>query len=135
MASDNLIIRGIRTENGRTTTVKLESEFWDLLQEICTHENKSLSAIVRQIDGMRGKCPRTSAIRVFILKYFRSLAALAGERFTDANKNGQPSEVQDYLHAGQEEPPEELLSSDAWKAERLTMKELHAELTPPQFIN
>ena len=70
MIKHHLIIRNVETKDGRTT-IKLESEYWRLIDEICKIERKSLNTIVQEIDDERGEeHPRTSALRVYVLKYF-----------------------------------------------------------------
>jgi predicted DNA-binding ribbon-helix-helix protein len=56
---------------------RLGAEFWEMLNEISILEGKSLGEMVEKIDRMRGKSSRASAIRVFVLKYFQSQAALS----------------------------------------------------------
>ena len=70
MTCSRLDIRGFRTKE-KTTTVKLEPEFWQELEAIASLEGKTLNALVRAIDHARGLQPRASAIRVFVLKYWR----------------------------------------------------------------
>jgi predicted DNA-binding ribbon-helix-helix protein len=81
MSVTDLIIHGVCTADGRSTTVKLEPEFWELLKNICAREGQSLSGMVKEIDRMRGKSPRTSAIRVFILKYLISTTDISTKEF------------------------------------------------------
>jgi len=77
MSSSRLIVRNIATTGGRTT-VKVEPEFWDALQEISVREGLSINALFREIDETRGENGRTSACCVFILQYYRFAATETG---------------------------------------------------------
>jgi predicted DNA-binding ribbon-helix-helix protein len=48
------------------------------LLEICHRENTDLYGLIRHIDAMRNEGGRTSAVRVFLLKYFRTAATNGG---------------------------------------------------------
>jgi predicted DNA-binding ribbon-helix-helix protein len=58
--------------------MRLEPELWDALQEICEREAKDMSSLVREIETTSHPGGRTSAVRVFILTYFRSAATEIG---------------------------------------------------------
>ena len=88
MPVSRLINRNVVGENGRTS-MRLEPELWDALREICRREQSDIGATVRRIEawsrgyrntGMaldgeaRTSGGRTSAVRVFIVEYFRTLA-------------------------------------------------------------
>ena len=60
--------------SGRTT-MRLEPELWEALDEICRRERLSLSELVRRVD-QNGS--RTSSVRVYTLVYFRAAATEAG---------------------------------------------------------
>src|SRR5271155_4282985 len=72
-----LINRNVVAERGRTS-MRLEPELWEALLEICERERQDMSALVRKVeqDGHAGG--RTSAVRVFIMSYFRDAATEAG---------------------------------------------------------
>ena len=71
-----LISRNVRIE-GRRTSVKLEAAMWDALTEICVREGVGVGALCVQVDRGRGGSSFTSALRVFIIDYYRTaLAAL-----------------------------------------------------------
>ena len=65
-----LISRNINTGGGRSS-MRLEREFWDALERIASQMGTSLKGIIRKIDLERGGS-RTSAVRVFVLKYYMS---------------------------------------------------------------
>ena len=58
--------------------MRLEPELWDALPEICARERQDISRLVRQIEAIGHSGGRTSAVRVFVLEYFREAASEAG---------------------------------------------------------
>jgi predicted DNA-binding ribbon-helix-helix protein len=58
--------------------MRLEPELWDALLEICQREGHDISQLVRQIEAVGHSGGRTSAVRVFVLEYFRAAANEAG---------------------------------------------------------
>ncbi|HET8996477.1 MAG TPA: ribbon-helix-helix domain-containing protein [Acetobacteraceae bacterium] len=75
--SSRLVNRNVVAERGRTS-IRLEPELWDALLEICHREDQDLNAIVRQVEAAGHSGGRTSAVRVFVLGYYRSAATEAG---------------------------------------------------------
>ena len=57
---------------GHKTSVSLEDAFWDALKEIAAQRNATLSDLVASIDSSRTQGNLSSAIRLFVLDYFRS---------------------------------------------------------------
>jgi len=53
---------------GHRTSLSLEPEFWDALKVAAVAENKSVAALVGEIDAGRAGRNLSSAIRVWILK-------------------------------------------------------------------
>jgi len=74
-----LINRNVVAERGRTS-MRLEPELWDALAEICLRESQDLSRLIRQIEAAGHSGGRTSAVRVFVLQYFRVAANEAGHQ-------------------------------------------------------
>jgi predicted DNA-binding ribbon-helix-helix protein len=72
-----LINRNVVVERGRTS-MRLEPELWDALMEICEREGHDMSALVRRVEQSGYHGGRTSAVRVFILEYFRSATTESG---------------------------------------------------------
>ena len=70
MSNSRLVNRNVVAERGRTS-MRLEPELWDALNEICEREERDMSTLVRQVESAGHAGGRTSAIRVFILNYFR----------------------------------------------------------------
>ena len=58
--------------------MRLEPELWDALAEICRREQQDINRLVRQIEATGHSGGRTSAVRVFVLQYFREAASEAG---------------------------------------------------------
>ena len=59
---------------GHKTSVSLEEAFWNGMKEISGLRNMTLSELVGEIDGNRQQGNLSSAIRLFVLDYFRSRA-------------------------------------------------------------
>ena len=61
---------------GHRTSLALELEFWDALDNIAAARNLPLAALVREIDEQRGgEGTLSSAVRVHALDWFRSGSA------------------------------------------------------------
>jgi predicted DNA-binding ribbon-helix-helix protein len=56
------------------TGASLEDAFWKSLKEIAAARNMSLNALAREIDQKRQHANLSSAIRVFVLEYYRERA-------------------------------------------------------------
>lgn len=59
---------------GHKTSVSLEDAFWTSLKDIARRSNLSLSALLVTIDRHRKTSNLSSAIRLFVLDYFRTRA-------------------------------------------------------------
>ena len=57
--------------DGHKTSVTLEDEFWTALKEIATTENVGISQLISMIDSQRQNNNLSSAIRVYVLRYYR----------------------------------------------------------------
>ncbi|MFQ5763732.1 MAG: ribbon-helix-helix domain-containing protein [Rhodospirillales bacterium] len=73
----NLVSRNV-TINGRRTSLRLERANWEALDDICKFEGFSLHDLCTVIDSRREGVSRTSAVRAFIITYFRAVAAKCG---------------------------------------------------------
>lgn len=60
---------------GHKTSVSLEDPFWQGLREIALSRNMTLSDVVASIDTDRHEGNLSSAIRLFVLDYYRTLSA------------------------------------------------------------
>jgi predicted DNA-binding ribbon-helix-helix protein len=65
LVSRNFSIRRVQT------SMRLQPEFWHALQEICQREAISLDELIALAVGVRPDGGRTSAVRVFVVSYFR----------------------------------------------------------------
>ena len=74
---------------GRKTSIGLERAFSECLQEIAKQRNETLSGLVNKINADRQMSNLSSAIRVFVLAYYRNLAL-----------RGQPQEAAPTSEAG-----------------------------------
>ena len=57
---------------GHKTSVSLEDEFWRGLKEIAGKRLMTLSTLVDTIDAQRQQGNLSSALRLFVLEYYRS---------------------------------------------------------------
>lgn len=77
--SGGLINRNV-TVNGRRTSIRLEPEMWDALEEIAKREGVRVSDVVSRIDrhARLSGSGLTARVRVFVLGYFRAAATENG---------------------------------------------------------
>ena len=66
------------TVNGRRTSLRLEPDMWLALFEVSAREKKSLHRLCSDISRKRGPNSLTSAVRLYLLNYFRAAATEAG---------------------------------------------------------
>lgn len=62
---------------GHKTSVSLEDAFWEALKEIAGGRRMTLSDLVATIDSARTQGNLSSAIRLFVLDYYRGVAQSA----------------------------------------------------------
>jgi predicted DNA-binding ribbon-helix-helix protein len=65
-----LLNKNITVEGGRTS-MRLEPEFWEAIAELCRCEDIDIGEMVRRAVLAQPTGGRTSAVRVFVLGYFR----------------------------------------------------------------
>jgi predicted DNA-binding ribbon-helix-helix protein len=71
--------------SGHKTSVSLEDAFWNSLKEISSERQMTLSALVAAIDNQRQHSNLSSAIRLYVLDFYRTqLSDAVGRR--DAKK-------------------------------------------------
>jgi len=58
--------------DGRKTSVSLEDAFWKALKEIASDRHMTLSDMVGVIDAHRQHSNLTSALRLYVLEFYRS---------------------------------------------------------------
>lgn len=91
-AVNNSLISKNVTVNGRRTSLRLENASWLALSDICKFEDVSLHVLCSMIEQQRQGSSRTSAVRAFIVSYFRKAAIDAGA-FSDHEKQSLLSEI------------------------------------------
>lgn len=67
---------------GHSTSISLEAEFWNALQEIARLRGCSLAALLQEIDAARGDAGLSSAARLYALDHFRQLAGSSENTFS-----------------------------------------------------
>ncbi len=70
-----MIIKRSITIKGHSTSISLEATFWDALNVIAKQRDISIASLVAEIDTNRSseiKTGLSSAIRIFVLNYFRN---------------------------------------------------------------
>ncbi|MBK1696517.1 ribbon-helix-helix domain-containing protein [Rhodovibrio salinarum] len=79
LVASGLINRNV-TVNGRRTSLRLEPEMWDALEEIAKREGVRVGDVVSRIDrSPRGRgAGLTARVRVFAMGYFRAAATESG---------------------------------------------------------
>ena len=77
MTVSRLVNRNVVAERGRTS-MRLEPELWEALLEICGREGEDMSSLVRKVEQHGHAGGRTSAVRVFVMSYFRDAATELG---------------------------------------------------------
>ena len=80
MASLEAMTRPVKrsfTIKGHRTSISIEAPFWEALHQAAEAKRTTLSALVASIDKERGQSGLSSAVRVWVLDYFRNQQALA----------------------------------------------------------
>ena len=60
------------TIGGHRTSISLEAPFWAALQSAAEQEKLPLSALIGRIDAERGDGGLSSAVRIWLLSYYRN---------------------------------------------------------------
>jgi predicted DNA-binding ribbon-helix-helix protein len=74
-AMKSLVIKRSILLAGRKTSVSVEDEFWNALKEIAKAREMTLSQLVLTIDTQRQHDNLSSAIRLFVLTFYRDRIA------------------------------------------------------------
>jgi predicted DNA-binding ribbon-helix-helix protein len=67
----SLVVKRSVVVAGHKTSVSLEDAFWRSLKEIARYRNMTLSALLAAIDSERHHGNLSSAIRLFVLNFYR----------------------------------------------------------------
>jgi predicted DNA-binding ribbon-helix-helix protein len=85
------VIKRSIIRDGHKSSVSLEDQFWDGLQEIAGRENMTVSTLIGKIDQRRNSHNLSSAIRVYVLDDFR--ARTAQKQFIDGQSDSPISPI------------------------------------------
>ena len=66
------IVKHSISVGGHKTSVSLEEAFWNGMKEISARRNMTLSELVGEIDSNRQQGNLSSAIRLFVLDFYRA---------------------------------------------------------------
>jgi len=82
LAQSRLVNRNVNATHGRTS-MRLEPEVWDAIREICLRDDIDLGEMIKRVEKAEPHGGRTSAVRVYVLQYFRRAATEEGHRRSD----------------------------------------------------
>ena len=71
----SLVVKRSIVVAGHKTSVSLEDAFWTGIKEIASGRNMTLSDLVTAVDSERQRGNLSSAIRLFVLDFYRSQLA------------------------------------------------------------
>ena len=71
----SLVVKRSVFLTGHKTSVSLEDEFWNALKVIAGDRHVTLSELIGGINAQRQHGNLSSALRLFVLEYYRSKAA------------------------------------------------------------
>ena len=63
---------------GHRTSISLEGEFWEALRAAAAAEQVPVARLIARIDAARGQSGLSSAVRVWVLDYYRERLRRAG---------------------------------------------------------
>jgi predicted DNA-binding ribbon-helix-helix protein len=86
----SLVIRRAMVVAGRMTCVSLEEPFLEALREIATERGTTVPRLVTSIDPGRLAPNLSSAIRLFVLGYYRDQIAARAERLKEESLGQAP---------------------------------------------
>ncbi|CAO3418145.1 ribbon-helix-helix domain-containing protein [Azospirillum doebereinerae] len=67
-----MICRNIRV-NGRRTSLRMEQDIWDAVDDVARRRCLSVTELVSEIDSQRGNAGLTAELRVYVLCYYRKV--------------------------------------------------------------
>jgi predicted DNA-binding ribbon-helix-helix protein len=76
----SLIVKRSVAVKNRKTSISLEDEFWETLESIASEQGETLSNLIININANRECANLSSAIRLFILRYYRDEVERQGGR-------------------------------------------------------
>jgi len=72
--------------NGHKTSVTLEDAFFSALKDISRQRRLTLSEIIADVDRTRGQGNLSSALRLFVLDFYRSRARSVALHLSDPDR-------------------------------------------------
>lgn len=75
--NNQLLSRNV-TIDGHRTSLRLEKVSWDALDDICRSEGLTIHELCSMVEPLRNGSSRTSAVRAFIVSYYRTAARESG---------------------------------------------------------
>ena len=85
----SLVISRSININGHKTSISLEDEFWDSLQEIAESRGKPVSHLIASINAERKSTNLSSAVRLFVLGFYRNQHS--GQKLVDVALSEAPT--------------------------------------------
>ena len=77
----SLVIKHSVVIKGRKTSVSLEDAFWKSLRGIADERGETLHQLISGIDGSRKNANLSSALRIFVLEFYKGRFAQQGQAF------------------------------------------------------
>jgi predicted DNA-binding ribbon-helix-helix protein len=93
MSGGSLLNRNV-TIAGRRTSMKLEPDMWDALDEVCRREQVTVHDVCTLVAERHRGNNLTAAMRVFILGYFRTAATEQGHLSAGHGKREKSTSLQ-----------------------------------------
>ena len=81
------------TINGHRTSLRLQNEMWEAIDEICRRERLSIHEFCSRIAQHRNTRSLTSEVRVFTMSYYRAAANDEGHRRAGHGLLGEPAQT------------------------------------------
>jgi predicted DNA-binding ribbon-helix-helix protein len=76
----SLVVKQSVSINGHHSSVRIEGAFWKALKEIAVAQNMSANALISKIDNEREAANLSSAIRVYVVEYYRLAANASADK-------------------------------------------------------
>jgi predicted DNA-binding ribbon-helix-helix protein len=85
--------------------MRLEPEVWDALREVCLREGIELRDLIQRVEEGTDEGGRTSAVRVYVLQYFRAAATESGHRLAGHGQNYETEGATEFTPEDQPNTP------------------------------
>ena len=67
-----MICRNLKV-NGRRTSLRMERDIWEAVDDVARRRCVSVTELVSEIDRQRGDAGLTACLRVYVLSYYRNV--------------------------------------------------------------